>query len=382
MIYTHVLAPNAKPLGVIMLMEQPVQSRKLRKKCFFCNYLTYHLKGGVMSFFKHIAVLSAIAGIALFQQAAAQYDVNVPYNEVTVENEEGRAVFNGPGGVGFTTVPGEPRLPFEIVTILLPPEVNFEDVTVQLVNPFYEVPGGTFDVAPAPGAWPDSTKIIDGKDTSIYRNDAFFPADFKGDVWFDQLYHYKMVCIKVYPYLYNPVRNKLRKLTSGIIEVSFATDTAPAAVLNKQPIAGAVNDLSKIAANPEALAMYGTTQAQLQLMATSTAAPLARTKYAIITTNAIYTGSQTPAIDDDIDDYKDHLESEGYTVTLVTEGASEGPNTWENAALAKDRAINIRKWLQDYVNTDSPEEWYVLLIGNPNPLDLVGVPGDVPMVLM
>lgn len=101
----------------------------------------------------------------LFQQAAAQYSVNVPYNEVSVENQEGIATFHGPDGVGFATIPGEPRLPFEIVSILLPPGVDFKDVTVQLVNPFYEVPGGTFNVDPLPGSWPDSTKIVDGKDT-------------------------------------------------------------------------------------------------------------------------------------------------------------------------------------------------------------------------
>jgi hypothetical protein len=41
MIYSHFMVPNAKPIGVIMLMEQPVQTRKLKKKCF-CNYLIYH----------------------------------------------------------------------------------------------------------------------------------------------------------------------------------------------------------------------------------------------------------------------------------------------------------------------------------------------------
>ena len=59
-----------------------------------------------MLFFKHIAVFTAIAGFTLFQQAAAQYDVDVPHNEVSVENRDGITTFNGPEGVGFTTVPG------------------------------------------------------------------------------------------------------------------------------------------------------------------------------------------------------------------------------------------------------------------------------------
>ena len=264
------------------------------------------------------------------------------------------------------------------MTILLPPEVDFNNVTVQLINPFYEVPGEEYNVVPAPGKWPDSTKIVDEKDTSIYNRDAFFPAGFKGDVWFDQLYQYKMVCIKIYPYLYNPVRNKLRRLTNGVIEVSFSTGTTsltvtPAALSKRPLIAGAVNDLCKIAANPEVLETYGISYDLLQSAATSTAAPLAKSKYAIMTTNAIYTACKT-----DIDAYIGSLS--GYTVELVTEGAVQGPNTWENATDVDDRAINIRKWLQDYVNTASPEEWYVLLIGNPNPTE-DGVPGDVPMVL-
>jgi hypothetical protein len=322
----------------------------------------------MMSLFKPIAFLSAFVGFTFFQQATAQYAVNLPSKNVTVENFEGKAVFSG---TGMTTEPGKPGLPRDVVTILLPPDVDFKSVKITLDYPKYTDLGETFVVDPpeffTTPEWPDSTKIVDGKDTTIYRKDTFYPSSFKGKVYFDQLWHYKMVCVSIYPYRYNPVQKTLRKLTGGVINVSFKTKSV--ANLNS-PIVSAENNLRSIVANPEVLALYGTASSPVPFLSSSKAVTLVpQTHYAIITTNAIYSTSACQA---SIDAYKTHLQG-NYTVEIVTEGAVQGPNTWLSSTDANQRGLNIRQWLKTYVSN----VWYVLLIGNPDPLK-----GDVPMAKM
>jgi hypothetical protein len=327
-----------------------------------------------MSLFKPIAVFSTIAGFALYQQAAAQYSIDLPYKQVSVENRNGKAVFNG---ASLTGEPGKPNLPSYVISILLPPEVDFKDVTVKLIDPVYEELNETFDVDPPvlfkDPVWPDSTKIVEGKDTSVYRKNAFSPVSFKGSTHFDQLWQYKVANVTVYPYRYNPVQKKLRKLTGGVIEASFKINKTTSSTVTSMRLARAEKELSEMIANPQVLGTYGSAPlAQFQMLA-GKALPLAATNYAIITTNAIYTGQTQIRIDE----YVNHLTTDdGYTgdVRIVTEGATQGPNTWVAASDAESRALNIRAWLTTYVVTD---DWNVLLIGNPSPLD-----GDVPMKLM
>ncbi|MBN1130715.1 MAG: hypothetical protein JXA71_17130, partial [Chitinispirillaceae bacterium] len=229
----------------------------------------------MMSLFKSIAYFPVIIGFLLFQQANAQYSVALPYKQVTVENRNGTAVFDG---AAFTGVPGQPLLPYYTVSILLPPEVNFEDVTVSLKSALYSELSGTFDVSPVNPPydennnplWPDASKIVDGKDTSVYYKDAFFPADFDRGISFDKMWHYKMVRVTIYPYLYNPVLKRLKQLIGGAVEVSVRATSTTSTVSTDPRIAWVEEQLREILANPETLDTYGTTLPSL-----SSAPPLA-----------------------------------------------------------------------------------------------------------
>jgi hypothetical protein len=328
----------------------------------------------MMSLFKSIAFFSAIAGFLLFQQANAQYSVTLPYKQVTVENRNGTAVFNG---AELTGKPGQPLLPYYTVSILLPPDVNFEDVTVSLNSSVYSELSGTFDVSPANppndannnSVWPDAAKIVDGKDTSIYHKDAFFPADFDRGISFDKMWHYKVVRVIIYPYLYNPVLKRLRQLTGGAVEVSVrATTTVPPAVTAPR-IAWVEKQLRAILANPETLDTYGTTLPSLN-SAPPSATSFSGT-YVIITTNAIVNNSTK------LSSYQSDLGTYGFgDVKIITEGTSQTATTYAEGSSAQQTAYNIRQWLKDYCDNNN-DLHYVLLIGNPDP-DL----GDVPMKRM
>ncbi|NLL11898.1 MAG: hypothetical protein GX267_00695, partial [Fibrobacter sp.] len=137
----------------------------------------------------------------------------------------------------------------------------------------------------------------------------------------------------------------------------------------KAPIARVEAELRKTVANPEVLERYGT--ASVPSAPSLSPPPAAAVAYAIITTQAIYSSCKS-----EIDAYATHLVNhDGYdpsNVRIVTEGASEGYNTWADATEAQERALNIRQWLINYAS----EDWNVLLIGDPSPKT-----GDVPICL-
>lgn len=315
-----------------------------------------------MSSLRFIVFFFVFAGCSFFSLATAQYSVNLPYKQISVEKSGNKAIFDTDA---FICEQGRPKLPSYSISILIPPEIDFEDVTVKLKDLTYQDLPETFEVDPSEIV--DSSRLPDGiadkKDTSVYRSNSFFPSEFKGKVVFDRLWHYKVVRVTVYPYLYNPVQNRLRKLTGGSICLSF--DAKQPNANNKQRIFEAENTLRDIIVNPEVLELYGTMYAINSFSAPTsvyTNAPLGK-QYVIITTNAIYTGCKNK-----IDNYKTHLESIGYDkVEIVTE------TEWQFAATASERSNNIRAWIIDYASNGNTD-YNVLLIGNPNPEN-----GDVPM---
>lgn len=155
------------------------------------------------------------------------------------------------------------------------------------------------------------------------------------------------------------MQKKLRKLTGGVVTVSFPTKKKSKAATGKR--AGWVEDkLAKKLANPQALETYGVTAESASLTRTLVA-PLASTStFVIITTNEIRSGSTQFAA------FKSFLDS-NYNDVLVATQTDYGVG-----ATADARACNIRQWLIANKNVDT---WhYVLLIGNPDHAS-----GDVPM---
>jgi len=84
---------------------------------------------------------------------------------------------------------GEPRIPWKVITVLLPPDADLSTVTCRLERPVLEAIDGTWQVEPMPAiatrdedgreivVWPEGKRFIDGRDADIYENDAFWPEE-------------------------------------------------------------------------------------------------------------------------------------------------------------------------------------------------------------
>ena len=82
---------------------------------------------------------------------------------------------------------GEPRVPWKVITLLLPPDAVLETVEVVLRHARYENMTGIWDVSPQPPValmkqdenkliWPKGKRIVDGRDADIYTEDALWPG--------------------------------------------------------------------------------------------------------------------------------------------------------------------------------------------------------------
>lgn len=319
------------------------------------------------------------------QQSDGQYNVKLPHRDVSVEYSENITVFKGAPVYGE---PGQPLLPGYKVTFLLPQDINFEDITIQIENPVEQLIRGTFDIQPAqpPSVrgeknWPSGKNIINGMDMDVYGHDAFFPADYKSAVSFGKLRQYQLVDVTISPFRYNPLTRQLKQITGGTLRLVFPEGVvvprknAPADKIKRKKRSGRMEKhLLKKAINPEAIESYddvtiGTlskTSSLPQLTSSSIPSPSATTRslndgdgYAIITTN------QTASSSTMLQNFIDHKSALGYNVILATE------NIW-GGGTGDGAAENMRNWLRNnYLSSDIQ---YALLIGNPDPAS-----GDVPM---
>ncbi|MBN1128120.1 MAG: fibronectin type III domain-containing protein, partial [Chitinispirillaceae bacterium] len=311
-------------------------------------------------------------------QAMAQYSVTLPHKQVTVETVKGTAVFSGASVAG---APGKPSLPHYLVSFILPPDVDFNDVEISLVNPVDREVAGTSFVHPCEPprdergnlVWPK--KLVDGKDMTVYGKNDFFPAAYKGNASFGKMRQYKIVDISINPYRWNPVTGKMRVITGGTLMV-----TVPKSVLSTRD---SVRDLPRCAwaerllgqkvVNLSEVQYYGAAPAEtvpLQTKSTTSDAsslgiPITGS-YAIITTNKILNYSMN------INYYINDLSVQGFQVMVLTE------NQYGTGATADACANLVRQWLRANYLTQNIQ--YVLLVGDPNPA-AANLP-DVPMKLV
>ena len=257
--------------------------------------------------------------------------VSSPY---TIENIRG---YDRVKMEGFYTrgLPGAPELPQKTYDVELSIDAQLETVKMEILSATSEILPGEYEIAPAPlpatGSLSssDGGTTVQGKNTAIYGKDEFYPST---PVEISRVYqerNRKVVRIQFTPLQYNPVTKKLQLTREVRIGISW----------NK--------GLSMALGAP----------------------PPGWTGYAIITTNAILSGSSS------LGSFVTYLQARGFTVTIITE-TQYGPPT------GQQRAINIRSWLAS--NYVSLQLQYALLIGDPDPDDPANAGdsfGDVPMMM-
>ncbi len=89
--------------------------------------------------------------------------------------------------VQWLSQPGEPNIPWQVMTVLLRPDASLATVSARLGDGRWERVEGEWMVRPAPPAvtsderrqlvfWPEGKKIVDGRDAGIYGQDAVWPT--------------------------------------------------------------------------------------------------------------------------------------------------------------------------------------------------------------
>ncbi len=260
-------------------------------------------------------------------------------------------------GFSSSASSGDPALPCKMIYVALPPDAD--ERTVRIVPRSYSTAEmtGSYEISPVPAAatsgghehWGAEKRLVGGQNQRTYGRNAFYPLQQIRIASVGRLRTWKIAALEFWPYAYNPVSGRLRRVRSEEAELSFArTPRNEAAVADS-----AASVMSGFVSNDkEAMAWYPG--------APSSAA--VKPGYAIITTNALRASSNI------MDGFAACLASRGFAVNIVTEDAWGGGR----GDVAAER---IRAWLKsNYLRLGLQ---YALLIGNPNP-----ALGDVPMKML
>ncbi|MFX1256178.1 MAG: C25 family cysteine peptidase, partial [Promethearchaeota archaeon] len=283
---------------------------------------------------------------------------------VPEEIKQGKAVSNTDWLFG--SLPGAPQLPMRSYRILLPPNADpasikinlIEDTPIKFVDDYYYAP------APFPIALTVEEEFISRTtDMSyLYGEDALYPSETIQFFTVEQMRDAVLARFYYYPCQYNPVKHEVVEHRDTQVSISWnvreKTQVDPLTLKFLNNIGETIDNLAVM------LPLYET-----RVIATTGSLPSqVGSSYVIITTNAIEANSQK------LDDFVRYKQALGFTVQVITEDDY-------GSATGKQRALNIRSWLQSHYVTDSIE--YVLLIGNPDPdqEDMSDSYGDVPMLM-
>ncbi len=284
--------------------------------------------------------------------------------------EDGRAQFRISQ---FKGTPGFPNLPSFSVKLLMPDDADMASLTLTLQD-IVEESFTNVDVTPAIpepqfGSYPKPANIINGRDVTVYNKNAFYPASYIGAPEKGVARVYKVVDAAISPYLYNPVTKTLKHIKSATV---VATYTAPAATLKEITPPPASDAFSQKIL--ETLTEQADNVSTLKIKSAAGTGVLAQEEYmTIMTTNEVYTNSKQ------LGRFVKSKESRNFTVTIVTENkrirnSKTVSYTGWGGGIGVAAAEKMKTWLKaNYKNQTYPIN-YLLLIGNPDPLD-----GDVPM---
>lgn len=260
-------------------------------------------------------------------------------------------------GASVFSEPGQPELPFYILTFLVPPKADLSTVSATIEGLHEKVLPGNYTVKAAlpPGTRDDIScynekKLVDGKDPAIYTANAFFPHSYISDVNVGMLRDFKLVAITVTPFRYNPVTQSLKKVISGNVKIQFK-EMPYSPKVTKALTPNFKKRIKELVVNfDDSYSWYFSGANQITQRTPN---------YCIITTSIIKSSSQS------LQSFIDTKKARGFGVQTVTE------SDW-GGGVGNTAADNLRKWLVN--NYQSSAIDYVLLIGNPHPES-----GDMPM---
>lgn len=154
----------------------------------------------------------------------------VDFNVDVVPTRSGKKLFDC-NDVQWISRSGEPQIPYKIVTVLLPPDIDGKTVIAEAKVKYKKIKG-EYRVDPVPPLatwdgektiikWPKGKKIEDGKDVAIYNKNQFWP---KKQIFLTQvgkLRQYNLAQIAIPLVQYNPVKKEIRKITDTDISIKY-----------------------------------------------------------------------------------------------------------------------------------------------------------------
>ncbi len=258
---------------------------------------------------------------------------------------------------------GEPEIPWRVLSFLLPPNADLATVECRVNTASYEAEPGAWLVSPMPPPravdqtgkiledWPEGKKIQDGKDTDIYLNDAFWPAQAARVNSRGSLRGWKMVEVAIPLVRYNAVTTRLERLTAldaSLVYNQNRTSAVWSRQIGPERVARLAANYSK-AAGTYASAPMGLRDEDGTLA--PSLMPSGKTGYLILIPSSLQTASTKLAA------FVAHKQARGFTVSVYNE------STWGGGASGQTRANNLRAWLRaNYLAKDAK---FALLIGDP-----------------
>jgi hypothetical protein len=297
---------------------------------------------------------------------------------------------------GYKTrgAPGNPMLPSKVFNILVPPDIIWDSLELNIVDVETGILPGTYEIRPAaPDAayvdgkmvydWGRSVNVVDGKNVDVYGADAFFPTEYAKLVPYSQMRKWKYTKVYFSPIQYNPVTGKLKLFKNIKIEISFqrSGDRASPALLRDRVMDCLAPELFHNYTQGKGWYVLpdGPEQGGTEVFNDSNSwkdgdlplkvldQPSITYDYVIITTNAVVSGSSK------LSSFISHKQARGHSVLVVTETDFAGLT----GQTPDHRAEKIRQWLINNYLTYGIE--YVLLIGDPEPYESAGSGEDIPM---
>ena len=327
----------------------------------------------VIVFLKHVVfAIVLLLGAGGVCAAESELLIDLDLESVGVEEGADGKVHFACKDVQWLNPTGAPRIPWQVVTVLLPPDVRMDSLKVQLENARFETVSGKWSVLPAPPAvtwkegkplvvWPADKRIVNGQDLDIYKRNDFYPRSSVQLVSTGRMRKWRLAQVALPLVCYNPVRGTLQRLVEGKLSVGFNHVAIKMSdLISRAEMADHIgrDTVRRIAVN------FSQVSGKYE-MAAREAGPMANgvnPGYVIITTSAIQSASAQ------LSAFVTHKASQGFDVQVITE-TDFGGGTGNTAA------ENIRAWLQANYLSENIE--YVLLIGNPDPNN-----GNVPMKLL
>ncbi len=193
---------------------------------------------------------ASVAGVAVFVVAwignpfppsasGTELAVSLPVPQVGISADKaGRAVFHCPQAQRFSQT-GRPNLPWQVVTVLLPPGADPGSVRARLEGVAVAPIAGHWNVTPAPFeftwrdgqpqvAMPAVGTLVDGRDVDVYARTEPWPALADLHVESGAMREWKLTQVVVPLFQYAPASGTLQRISGGRLVFTFDNGTAPA----------------------------------------------------------------------------------------------------------------------------------------------------------